>query len=335
MTFPLPVLLLMGAASAGEPRRQAVVVGIERYESLPATARAEGARNDAARVAGALESAGYTVRLLTDASATRSALRTLLETDVGPALTSQDLFQFVFVGLGVGGDFGEPRLLFYDTDPASLAETSWSTADLGADLTRWIHAGSILVATDAIHGGNLNDLALIGPSASDWPDLGRSAVILSASAPKEPSVPGVFAKVFTEALAGAADAGADGRITSGELARWLVTAVPQATGDRQHPVVDARYDPSILLVAPATSTASNRIDKVKFVFKGGISPSVSCAGAAPVACDPSCYVWDVVPGVCEVSAVYAGERRSTRLDVLQRGRWMCGEGVNHAITCHE
>jgi hypothetical protein len=326
-------LTLTSAVAAG-PRRAAVVVGIESYAHLEPSLRVQGAREDAMRVAEALETrGGYEhVRLLTDATATRGAIESLLGDglDLGP----DDLFLLYFVGHGIGGDFGEPRLLTYDSDPDALEESSWPLEELAASLRDGIAAGSLVVLTDLSHPGSLEGLALMGPSPDQWPTLGRPSMVVSASSPREPSRPGALAEAVAGGVAGRADSSSDGVVTSGELFRHLMRTIPSATGDTQHPTVSASHDPTFTVSAHGGAQADSRerIDKVKFVFRVGDSPTVHCEHAPVVACDPSCYLWDLEPGPCTASAVLGDRRESTSFQVLQRGSWVC-EDTGAGLAC--
>jgi len=328
-------LAVASSAVAQTPRRAAVVVGIEAYAHLGQEYRVQGARDDAMRVAEALEARGGFghVRLLTDASATRSAIESLLNDGLG--LGPDDLFLLYFVGHGIGGDFAEPRLLTYDFDPVIVEQSSWPLADLAAALQAGVQAGSLLVITDASHTGTLEGVALMGPTPDQWPAFDRPSMVVSASGPREPAHPGALAQAFAGAISGRADSSADGVVTSGELYRHLVGSVPAATGDAQHPTVSAGHDPTFAVASTSASTQTgsrDRIDKVKFVFRSGISPTVHCAHAPTVDCDLSCYVWDVEPGACTASAVIDDSRQSVELQVLQRGGWVC-EDAGTGLAC--
>ncbi|MBN1335005.1 MAG: caspase family protein [Deltaproteobacteria bacterium] len=334
------VALLAATPAAGAiPRRLAVVVGVEDYGALGPILPVEGARDDATRVAEALERAGFDqVRLYTDASATRAHLEAVLAREIGPRTGPQDLFLLYFVGHGIGGDFGEPRLLLHDTDPDAVEHTSWPVADLAAHVRASVHAGRIVVATDAARCGSLGGLALLGPQPEHWPSLGRSTLVIASAGPREVGTPRAFSAAFVEALGAAADTSGDGRVTSGEVLRHLVRAVPQATGQSQHPAVQPDHDPSFEVArVPGSRSAESdgsRIEKVKFVFRAGISPTVRCEGSDPVVCDPSCVLWNVVPGSCEASAVLGGVRRSVTLQVRDRGGWICAESGTR-LACEE
>ena len=335
----LALTLLPGIVRAEQ--RTAVVVGIESYQHLPADLRVTGAREDAMRVAEALETRGgyQHVQLLTDSSATRSAIESIFASGLG--LGEQDVFLFYFVGHGIGGDFGEPRLLTYDTDPDNLEISSWPVVEFGQALAAGIQAGHVVIATDASHEGSLQDLALMGPGPDQWPDLGcDSSMVVSASGPREPARAHAMAEAIADAVSGRADTSADGAVTSGELYRHLVRIIPTATGDAQHPTVNAGHDPTFAVATQSPSGSSSTrkeppsIDKVKFIFRAGISPTVHCQHASVVACDPSCYVWDVQPGTCTASAILDDQRQGFEAQVLQRGLWVC-EDSGGTIACHE
>lgn len=338
--------LALGVASVGaqepEPRRIALVIGISSYARLPAELQLDSARTDAARVAAALEqSAGYDqVRLLTDASATLENVQAVLREQVSKEVAWRDLFVVYFVGHGVGGDYGEPRLLFYDTDPDALETTSLTVNALSEQLQQYVPASRYMVVTDAANAGELNGLALLGPTGNDWPVLGQKSFVLSSAAPRQVVRTGVFAKSFIDGMSGAADSNGDGVVTGSELNGYLVVAVPNATGGSQLPTVQGKYDPNLelavkrkapagtVVAAPTTPVASPvsdiRVDKAKFVIQGGISARVQCVQTTPVTCDGSCYVWDVPAGPCKITMLSEGREVVGDVEVLYRGAYTCG-----------
>ncbi len=329
-------------AYADDGHRVALVIGISSYERLPKDIALDTARSEAVNLAQSLErDGGYDkVRLLTDASATvknlDSALREQIPADVGP----NDSFLLYFVGHGVGADFGEPRILLYDTDPDALDATSMSLATLSALVEKYVHCKGFVVAFDAAHTGTLNNLALLGPTGDDWPGRGRSSLVVSAAAPRQTGRPGIFAGAFLDGVAGRADDNHDGLVTGSELNNYLVRVVPDSTSGTQTPTVNSTYDPTLVVSAvkvaqaaqavaegpgaPAPVMSNVRVDKAKFVFQGGTHQSVTCSSAPPVACDPACYVWDVPAGTCTVSMSVNGEDVSGDVSVLYRGAYTCG-----------
>lgn len=334
------VALVPTADAADDGQRVALVIGISSYDRLPKDIALDTARSEAVNLAQSLErDGGYDkVRLLTDASATLknldSALREQVPADVGP----NDSFLLYFVGHGVGADFGEPRILLYDSDPDALDATSMSLATLSGLVEKYVHCKSFVVAFDAAHTGTLNNLALLGPTGDDWPGRGRSNFVVSAAAPRQTGRPGVFAGAFLDGVAGRADDNHDGQVTGSELNNYLVKIVPDATSGTQTPTVNSTYDPNLVIstmksIAPVAADGvrepvqvvpTARVDKAKFVFQGGSHQSVTCASAPPVACDPACYVWDVPAGNCTVNMSVNGEDVSGQVSVLYRGAYTCG-----------
>lgn len=342
-------LFAVGRATAGdeatqEPRRIALVIGVSSYSKLGADLQLDSARTEAARVAAALEQgAGFDqVRLLTDASASRANVETVLREQVSKEVQWRDLFLVYFVGHGVGADFGDPRLVMYDTDPDAIEDTAISVKDLAVILQKYVPASRYVVITDAAHPGSINGLSLLGPTGNDWPVLGNQSFVLSSAAPRQVTSPGVFSKAFVEAVSGRADTNSDGVISGSELNNYLVVAVPNATGGQQLPTVQSSYTPTIEVTAkrkavvtadPTAAPPAAKVDKAKFVFQGGSSPRVQCGGMpASVLCDPSCYVWDVTQGDCTVSMMTGGASVSGSVKLLYRGAYTCGlfEG---AVQC--
>ncbi len=237
-----------------EARQFAVVVGVSTYEKLPGEIAISSAATDAGRVALALrEEANYDdVRLLTDAQATKEGILSVLRDELSQAVTWRDTVLFYFVGHGVGGDFDDPYLLVHDSDPEDVQTTSISVTQLGQDLQTWIPAGNFAIVTDAAHQGTLNGLALLGPAAVSWPDMGSSTFLLSASALREPATEGVFAPHFIDAVTGGGDVDKDGTVTASELRRYLVLAVPQATDSAQNPADAGKYESTMSISVGVT-----------------------------------------------------------------------------------
>lgn len=326
-------------AEAAEGRRIALIIGISDYEHLPVEVRLDNARSEAADLQRVLEqSGGYAqVRLLTDASATLAHLQSALQDQIANEVGVHDTFMLYFAGQGVGADYGDPRILLYNTDPDALEATSMSLAELDGYIEKYVHCKSYVVVLDAAHPGIVNNLALLGPTGDAWPGKGRSAFVVSAAGPKQTGKPGVFAGAFLDGIAGRADSNGDGSITASELNNYLVKVVPQASSGTQTPTVVASYDPT-LIVAQAPLAAGSvaapvdalhapprgRVDKAKFIFAGGTRQSVQCTDGVPTACDPACYVWDIPAGDCTVSMTVNGQDLTGSTSVLYRGAYTCG-----------
>ncbi len=331
-------------SAAPQGRRVAIVVGVSSYERLPPELQLDSARSEAARVAAALEqSADFDeVRLLTDASATTLQLQAVMQEELSKTVQWKDLFLFYFVGHGVGGDYGEPRLLLFDSDPEALEATTLGVRDFAAQLQKWVPASRYVIVTDAAHDSSLNGLVLLGPTGNDWPVIGQQSFIISSSGPRQPAQAGVFSKSFIEGVSGQADANGDGVVTGSELNTFLILAVPNATGGRQLPTVQSKYDPGIEIVdqrktraeaaAAGPALPTHRVDKAKFVLPGGTNQKVQCRETEVRACDPSCYLFDVLAGPCTVWATVDGKDYSTTVSIAGRGLYHC-DMVDGALGC--
>lgn len=339
----LPLAATAGPVAGPPGRRIAVVIGVSAYERLPSELQLDSPRTEAARVASALEqSAGFDeVRLLTDASATTVNLQAVMQEELSKSVQWKDLFLFYFVGQGVGADFGDPRLLFYDTDPDSLEATSFAVKDLAAQMQKWVPASRYVIVTDAAHVGTLNGLVMMGPTGSDWPVIGQQSFIISSAAPRQVAIDGVFSKAFIEGMSGEADTNGDGVITGSEMNTFLILAVPNATAGRQLPTVQSKYDPGIEIVdgreaekaeIPTVVLPTHRLDKVKFVLPAGVKQRVQCRETEVKACDASCYLFDVLAGPCSVWATIDGKEFTTTTLLLSRGLYGCAV-QSDALVC--
>jgi hypothetical protein len=345
----LSLFVPLSAEAAPEPtaaqgRRVAIVVGVSSYDKLSAELQLDSARTEAARVAAALEqSADFDeVRLLTDASATSVQLQAVMQEELSKTVQWKDLFLFYFVGHGMGGDYGEPRLLLYDSDPEALEASTVGVRDLAAQLQKWVPASRYVIVTDAAHEQVLNGLVLLGPTGNDWPVIGLQSFIISSTGPRQTAQAGVFSKSFIEGISGQADTNGDGVVTGSELNTFLILAVPNATGGRQLPTVQSKYDPGIEIVdqrksreaaaASGPALPTHRVDKTKFVLPAGTAQKVQCREAEVRACDPSCYLFDVLAGPCSVWATIDGKEYTTSVSVSVRGLYHC-DLVDGALAC--
>ena len=137
-----------------DPRKYAVVIGIESYQSLP---RADFARRDARDVYRHLVALGYEkqhIRYLRDAQATKSLLKGMFEewlpTNVN-AHPGAEVFVY-FSGHGAPGiESHQAYLIPWDGNPAFLKTTGFSLATLYSDLGHL--KGEVLVALDSCFSG--------------------------------------------------------------------------------------------------------------------------------------------------------------------------------------
>lgn len=148
-----------------------------------------------------------------------------------------DTVLFVFIGLGVGSDFGEPMFLAYDTVPTTddIANTSIRIDELissmskdGIQLVLLIDASlqqSIKLETE----GGQQSLMTAGPVATD---VSGKYLSLSSStgAGNWPQNPIIFGEALSQALSGGADLNQDMQISPSEINSFMVMQINTQTG---------------------------------------------------------------------------------------------------------
>lgn len=118
------VVALLVAAGTGRADR-AVVVGINKYPQLKASAELAGCVNDASNMQAALEKRGFTVTRLTDDKATKAGILGALKTLAGQVKTGERVV-FFFAGHGTKHESGRGALVVFDSGKSE-------ESDLGAD----------------------------------------------------------------------------------------------------------------------------------------------------------------------------------------------------------
>jgi hypothetical protein len=188
--FALALLWSPTLAHAAETpgRHIAVVIGATTYASLPGEVALPGAEIDARAVADALaKKAGYDqVQVVLGDVATKAGIENLLFKIIGPKIGPKDTLLLYFVGQGLGADFGSPQILTYDTEPLRVQESSLNLTTFAASTHRVLKPSMLVVVTDVAHHGQVNGLALLGPTARDWPDpAAGSWLVISSTSPGE------------------------------------------------------------------------------------------------------------------------------------------------------
>jgi hypothetical protein len=248
-------------AAEPNPDAIAVVIGVERYASLP-TARyaardAQLFRRYAAAAFGVTDDRNH-LYVRTDADATGNEFRKLFGDDGWLARRvrpTTDLYVY-FSGHGAPDvKTRTPYLLPTDADAAYPRETGYSVATLYQQLAR-LDVRTVTIFLDACFTGSTRSSGTLFSGARpivisvEQPALVRDnfAVIAASGGDQIASdYPakrhGLFTYFALLGLRGAADTDADGAVTVAELERYLDSNVPSVAGtlDReQRPVVIAR-----------------------------------------------------------------------------------------------
>ena len=259
------------------PQSYALVVGISKYQNLPATAQLQYPGRDAQSIYTTLiseqggEFPASHVHMLTDSQATLTNVLHEMDTWLPSVTAPDDRVLIYFAGHGfISG--GKGYLAPYDIDLHNIAATAIPMEMLGQLVGTKIKGKWKVLLTDACHSGaitpetdpkQLNQLLL---------DVHQSIFSLTASRDREQSFEsaewggghGIFTYYVVQGLQGAADANGDGVVTADELAEYVHTNVRQATGSRQNPTSErGSFDPNMLL-------AFNP-DRVKTTAQAGVN----------------------------------------------------------------
>ena len=324
--------LLPLAASAEEPtsaRRVAVVVGLNRPSS--AFIGVPKAHESAASLVEVLGStAGYSdVRALIGPVASASTVMDTVHSamrDIG----EDGFLLFVYVGHGVGGDFGEPALMTHGATVRDPLRTGVDVAELAAALQPSQPGQQVLVVIDAVHVGDVEGVALIGPRASEWPQASAGLTVVTPhSAAVDTPGPGIVA-ALTEALSEAADTDSDGHVRMSELFRMMGASL----SDQNGPQMDTSGAVSSESVVARVHTKS--VGKKKKRIWDGHSMTLLVVGGALGSTSTSMYA--AKRGQCEGEPgdLRCGDGRAYRryqqtqhaLGVVGAGLVLAGVGVH-------
>jgi hypothetical protein len=223
----------------------AVIIGINRYEKVPAL---EFAVQDAQAVQKWIEATGFDhVTTILDKEATQRRILSDLFQFLPRNIKSNDRLLFYFAGHGETEDLpgGGKRgyILPVDADPSDLAGTAISMEQLRS-LSSLIPARHILYAMDSCYSG-LGLSRSTGASATATGFLKkvgflRAVQIVTAGGKgeqaQERAGKGLFTGFFLKALAGAADLNQDNVVTGTELGAYLRPAVSDASNQAQTPL---------------------------------------------------------------------------------------------------
>jgi tetratricopeptide (TPR) repeat protein len=223
----------------------AVVIGINRYEKVPAL---EFAVRDATAIRKRLEEIGFDqITMFLDNEATQRRILSDLFQYLPQKVSSNDRLLFYFAGHGETEDLpdGGKRgyILPVDADKSDLAGTAISMEQLRS-LSSIISAKHILYVMDSCYSG-LGLSRSIGASTVSTGFLRkvgslRVVQIITAGGKgeqaQEKGGQGLFTRFFLKALDGEADINKDGVVTGTELGAYLRPIVSDASNQAQTPL---------------------------------------------------------------------------------------------------
>jgi tetratricopeptide (TPR) repeat protein/uncharacterized caspase-like protein len=270
--------LRSGGALDGRGKLWAVVIGVSNYKNLPPKDQLEFAHRDASDFADFLRTpngGGFPsnqLMLLTNQTATLSAMRSALGTTLPRSVESDDMVIIFFAGHGVVEGAGDGYLLAHDSDPQNLYATALQISELNRIVTERLKARTVILITDACHSGRLGwtsrsageSAALVNRYLDEVGKSGKGIFRLLASRADQLSYEdkrfggghGAFTWYLLEGLKGKADRDVDGFVRVGELLDYLSETVPKATQSLQHPRAAGDIDTRLpLSVLPARAAA--------------------------------------------------------------------------------
>jgi uncharacterized caspase-like protein len=245
----LPAANLLHAAGPG--KTYALVVGISKYQKLPAELWLQYPDADADSLSRHLASPrGGSIPpdrmlVLTNEQATTAAVRDGLKTFLQTRPGSDDTVFILIAGHGTVDSTGA-YILTYDSDPQNLAATALSMAELHSAVERALaKVGHVVLLADVCRAATIagQKTTAIGDAVNQIGEAPGEMLGLMAARPRELSLEGpdfgaghgAFTWSVLRGLEGAADTDKDGFVTAGELIDFVSTDVPALTHDKQHP----------------------------------------------------------------------------------------------------
>lgn len=298
-------------------RSYAIVVGIDRYQSLPVLG---GAVRDAKAMTAYLQKQGFEVTTVLDGEATRARLARLIGDELPAKLQADDRVLIYFAGHGVSrgqGDTAMGYLMPVEGDRSAPAATAISMAEV----SRWFGqyaAKHVMLVADACYSGLAIGSRSVGipPETRDYvrevTKRPVRVVLVAGSSGEEANEfggHGLFTGQLLQAVTGAADSNRDGLVSSDELAAFVKPQVAQIArrelGASQHPQLGRMGEGEFLFVVEG---AVPRPAKDK--------PSADAAAPAPAAPAPQTRAADRGPGAEARPDAAAPAAKKPRIAVL-------------------
>lgn len=240
------------AAAAGSGKTYALLVGVSKFKNPELALQFASA--DATVFSKLLESprAGglspENVVLLTDEKATVSAVRLGFQDFLKRRAGKSDTVIILVASHGTVESPGSKGafILTYDSDPQDLKNTALPMAELKALFEEQLSkVGRVMIFADVCKASTIGSIHNTGVNSNvqQLQDVDGQLLGLMASRARELSFEGpqygnghgAFSYYVIKGILGGADENSDGKVDGNELIRYVVTQVPKATGDKQHP----------------------------------------------------------------------------------------------------
>ena len=238
---PAPPPRRFAARGPERPNDYAIVVGVDRYKSLPGADFAEGDAREMAAAFGALGVPEENIVLLSGTRATLSEVSKYVEEWLPRRVSKDSRVFFYYSGHGAPDvKDGTAFLMPWDADAAFVKSTGFSLSRLYQSLGR-LPAASVIAVIDACFSG-AGGRSVIAPGLRPlvpvrMPPAAPPRVSVLAAAESEEiagTLPerghGLFSYYVLEGLSGAADVNGTGHLTLKDLHAYV----------RKHVILDAR-----------------------------------------------------------------------------------------------
>jgi len=272
-----PVTPAAASRPVAIPRSYALIIGVAKYQNLPANLQLNFSERDAESVYSILISPeggnfkAENVHKLVGPKATLANVRKEIEEWLPGVAKDDDRVLIYFAGHGFVFQ-GQGYLAPYDFDSKNVASTGYPMSALGRTMGTAIKAKNKILLTDSCHSGAISpeDSASLNKTLSD---LHKSLFSLTASRDRERSFEsadwggghGIFTYYVVKGMEGAADTSGDGIVTADELAEYVHTQVREATNGQQNPTSDrGSFDPNMLLAYVPSSAKPGAPPPPKF-----------------------------------------------------------------------
>ncbi len=249
--------------------------------------------------------------------------------DAGP----QGVIVFVFTGYGVGGDFGEPVLLTQGASVAQPAETGLDVAQLSDALGPHFRDQQVFVLVDAMDAGSVDGVALIGPTASEWPRTAASGltVITPRMGVAGSSQVGLI-PAFTRAISARSDTNEDGHLSMAEVFRSMGPSLSDESGSLIDTAGDLSSKRSIAVLNGALQKPTLNVPLLStaLMVAGGMAGGASLAMYGAKRGD--CLKQDGVLRCGEGSAYQQYQRTQHALGIVGSALLTTGIGLRFVAT---
>lgn len=247
--------------SAAVPRSYALIIGIARYQNLPAEAQLKYSERDAEAIYSILISPeggnfrAENVHKLVGPRATLANVKKEIEQWLPSVTKDDDRVLIYFAGHGFVYD-GAGYLAPFDFDSNRIKQTGYPMDELGRIFGSVIKGKWKVLLTDSCHSGAITPAEDAAYMNKRLLDLSKSLFSLTASRDRERSFEspdwggghGIFTYYVVKGLEGMADENGDGVVTADELAEYVRRNVREATGGQQNPTSDrGSFDAQMLL----------------------------------------------------------------------------------------